>query len=297
VLQEIQQQTTKQVQTMISSSCTRSSIVGVRATTAGSSIRRVSVCSATSKSSRRSCIINNNSRSSFKTITITTPPITTKSCLQQQQSQRQQRWLSNNKQDASNKATTTTTTTTATTTAVEEGTIVYEPHTVRSWIYEQWEKGNILFLTSFFIFLYALDLQLRYNEQENDETQKKFGTRKEQIKKMQNEIKLIRQQVYNNYKNYPTLYKCQINIVYKLGGSHGLLNIKQNDIIDILEENVGPQNDYHMCRSYKIEKDSDGKEIKSISSIGWYPKVYMTPIPNKTITSRSIWIRLFGSTK
>jgi hypothetical protein len=57
-----------------------------------------------------------------------------------------------------------------------------------------------------------------------------------------------RRLLYQQYRTAPTLYQGKVIRYYKMGGSHGLYNIQLGDIVDVLEENVGPQQAYHLCR-------------------------------------------------
>jgi hypothetical protein len=51
-----------------------------------------------------------------------------------------------------------------------------------------------------------------------------------------------------------------------MGGVYGLMGVKEGDILDVLEEGVGPDKFYNLCR----QNDENGKPV----AIGWYPSVY-----------------------
>jgi hypothetical protein len=58
-----------------------------------------------------------------------------------------------------------------------------------------------------------------------------------------------------NGKEHVTLFKCEIMKIPKyFDGTKSLKNVKVNDVVHIIQEFVGPDSSYHLC---KIEKGSD----------------------------------------
>jgi hypothetical protein len=113
----------------------------------------------------------------------------------------------------------------------------------------------------------------------------------EMIKELMNDIRQKRQFLYDQYVHTKPLYQCKVIKPYKMGGSHGLYNdIQLNDIVDVLVENVGPKQAYHLCRFVHppptsttndydnlervIMKDENGNIIE----LGWYPTAYLEKI-------------------
>jgi len=93
------------------------------------------------------------------------------------------------------------------------------------------------------------------------------------------ETRQKRQALLEEGKDKPALYNCVVKESYKMGGSHGLEDVKVNDIVEILQEGVGPGGSYHLCRT----RDQEGNVV----SIGWYPIGFM-----EKEKPSSLWDRL-----
>lgn len=64
-----------------------------------------------------------------------------------------------------------------------------------------------------------------------------------------------------NGKEKATLYKCQIMKTPKyFDGTRSLKNVKVNDVVEVVQEFVGPDSNYHLC---KIEKKGKKEETSS----------------------------------
>lgn len=152
-----------------------------------------------------------------------------------------------------------------------------------SWLRRSWDNGNILLSISFGILCTILIDRYLQVEQTNDN----FDMKQMKLSIMEDTAKK-RYELFNDNINKQTLYQCKIITLYKnMGGTHGLQNMKLNDIIDIIDENVGPEEYYHLCRTYTI----NDKNEQVVDSIGWYPKQYLEKvIPIKP----SIWKRIIG---
>jgi hypothetical protein len=84
--------------------------------------------------------------------------------------------------------------------------------------------------------------------------------------------------LYEEYKDKPMLKECTVKVAYKMGGTHGLPNVTQGQVLQVLQEGIGPQGHYAMCRTL----DEQGNPL----AIGWYPMSFLEPI------KKSWWRRL-----
>eukprot|EP00551_Chaetoceros_affinis_P006224 CAMPEP_0203677170 /NCGR_PEP_ID=MMETSP0090-20130426/27273_1 /ASSEMBLY_ACC=CAM_ASM_001088 /TAXON_ID=426623 /ORGANISM="Chaetoceros affinis, Strain CCMP159" /LENGTH=164 /DNA_ID=CAMNT_0050543977 /DNA_START=197 /DNA_END=691 /DNA_ORIENTATION=- len=67
-----------------------------------------------------------------------------------------------------------------------------------------------------------------------------------------------------NGKEYKTLYNCQIMKIPKyFDGTKSLKNVHVNDIVHVIQEFVGPDSNYHLC---KIQKKAEGAHDKTKES-------------------------------
>ena len=147
-----------------------------------------------------------------------------------------------------------------------------------SWLGRSWRNGNILLGIGYTgLVLFGIDLYLQYIQ--NLEKRSSYQI----MVALQEETAIKRREIYEQYKNHPTLYQCIVQTEYKnMGGINGIQNIQLYDLVDVLEENVGPDGYYDLCRIY--EKD-DGITIKSI---GWYPKKYLQRLETPKTSSNGI---------
>lgn len=68
----------------------------------------------------------------------------------------------------------------------------------------------------------------------------------------------------------PCLFKCRVMTIPRLfDGTKSLMGVKVGDVVDVLEERVGPGGTYNLCRFVQVEGDK-GESSDSIS-VGWYP--------------------------
>jgi hypothetical protein len=113
----------------------------------------------------------------------------------------------------------------------------------------------------------------------------------ELINNIINHSKRKRQYLYNRFGNKPPLYQCKVIQQYRMSGSHGMYDIKLNDVVDVLMEQVGPQQLYHLCRFVHPPSDDDNvntnddtdriivkNENGDIIEIGWYPITHLEKI-------------------
>ena len=73
--------------------------------------------------------------------------------------------------------------------------------------------------------------------------------------------------------NLPTIFECKIlRVESSLDGPKMLRNIRVGDVVEVMEEGVGPHHAYHLCR---LPVSGRRKE-----SIGWYPIEYLENVNN-----------------
>jgi hypothetical protein len=147
---------------------------------------------------------------------------------------------------------------------------------LRQW----WDNGNVLIGFGWTLFgVLLLDRYLQYTEGMSVE-----GA----IGVVEQDTRQKRLEILELHKNDPTLFNCVVRKVYKLQGSHSLMHVEQDDIVQVLEEGVGPDNLYNLCR--KMQMTSDGQE-QQVVSIGWYPVQYLEKMaePKKAWFQWAFW--------
>jgi hypothetical protein len=113
--------------------------------------------------------------------------------------------------------------------------------------------------------LVALDQALQY--------------RQEQEAKEHMRVLVVMQQEANEQNqaewdtSLPTLFQCKIvHTEHSLDGTKMLRNIKVGDVVEVMEEDLGPNKAYHLCRFVPSSLSNNNREK---GSIGWYPSEYM----------------------
>lgn len=161
------------------------------------------------------------------------------------------------------------------------------------WFHQQWQDGTILIGIGWIMLgLIAVDRLLQYwDRQSADDT----------VLLVQEETAQKRQEIFAKYWDAPSLYRAQVRVEYAaMGGSHGLKDVRLNDVIEVLEEYVGPGNYYHLCRTRGNTGDNvstcdEGKPKinmtkkedpthttqEAIKYIGWYPASFLKRIPDE----------------
>ena len=87
----------------------------------------------------------------------------------------------------------------------------------------------------------------------------------------------------NEQSVQPTKYQCKVLRIEPslLDGTHMLRGISVGDVVDILEENVGPSSQYHLCRRRKDRRGWSRQEQSNSEgdgSIGWYPVQFLQKV-------------------
>mmetsp|Transcript_10112 Transcript_10112/g.11574 ORF Transcript_10112/g.11574 Transcript_10112/m.11574 type:complete len:203 (+) Transcript_10112:61-669(+) len=99
---------------------------------------------------------------------------------------------------------------------------------------------------------------------------------------------LSRRKMALQHQKSERLYRCKVRqatLSNMFDGSKSLMNVREGDVLDILEENIGPNNMYHLCRiapqsvkGLEITSKSSTQLRNQISGVGWYPKWYLEQI-------------------
>lgn len=108
------------------------------------------------------------------------------------------------------------------------------------------------------IILLVIDRTLQYFDSQ-DARQAIASIQEEQAEKQR--------ALFEEYKNSPSLFECTVKVAYKMGGTHGLKNVKEGQVVQVLQEGVGPQGHYNLCRKV----DEQGNQL----AVGWYPISFM----------------------
>jgi hypothetical protein len=133
----------------------------------------------------------------------------------------------------------------------------------KSRLREHWDNGNLLLGFGFSLFgVLLVDRYLQYNEGMSVE-----GA----IGMMEEDARQKRLDILEEHRNDPTLFHCIARKVYKMGGSHSLMHVEQDDVLQVLAEGIGPDNLYNLCR----KMTPDGQQVVSI---GWYPVQYLEKV-------------------
>lgn len=134
------------------------------------------------------------------------------------------------------------------------------PGLLRKW----WQSGSILLVVGWTgLAVWVLDQYLQY-QQRLDAA--------EAVEAMADDAKRQKLALRQKWHNQPALFHCTIRRAHKnMGGSYGLKNVRVGDVVEVLEEGVGPDRHYNLCRIHKNNSDNDG----ATEQIGWFPISYM----------------------
>jgi len=96
----------------------------------------------------------------------------------------------------------------------------------------------------------------------------------------------VKQETLDKYRSSKSLFQCEVMISLPLDGQMGLQNVALGDILDVIEEGVGPKNEYSLCR---FITEGDGSDLTP-GQIGWYPTRCLREKENQ---EGSFWWRRF----
>jgi hypothetical protein len=147
----------------------------------------------------------------------------------------------------------------------------------KSRLRKMWENGNLLIGFGWTLFAVLLvDRYLQYTEGMSVE-----GA----IGMVEETARQKRLEILELHRNDPTIFQCIVRKVYKMEGSHSLMHVDQDDIVEVLEEGIGPDNLYNLCR--KMQTTPDGEQ--QVVSIGWYPVQYL----EKVAPPKKAWFKFW----
>jgi hypothetical protein len=128
---------------------------------------------------------------------------------------------------------------------------------------QRWDDGSILLFTGFATLgVVLLDRYLQYQDRQEAS---------DAAAMIVEETKQKRRELLEKSRNVPHKFTCEICTEFdKMGGSHGLKDLKLGDVVEVLEEGVGPGNGYNLCR---IRSQSG-----EVDAVGWFPMSYMKKI-------------------
>lgn len=132
------------------------------------------------------------------------------------------------------------------------------PPTGGSRLVRAWKSGNILIYTAWAgLALFTIDRGLQYlqHRERLDALALQNMLREERLHK--------RQELLAEHGTKPALYSVVVTKAYPMGGTHGLPNVQVRQVLEVLEEKVGPDQYYLLCRT----RDKESGEIQ----VGWYP--------------------------
>jgi len=176
--------------------------------------------------------------------------------------------------------------------AASEASAAVEPATTTTSRWRRaWDSGTILLTIGWSgLALLTVDRYLQWQQR---------ARRHEAVamaKTMEEEIQRDRFRLHQKYKDTPALFHCVIRREYKsMSGSHGLRGVQVGDIVEILDEGVGPDRAYNLCRHTRASRKEEGSSSSSGSSstdkeiqIGWFPIPFMEKVPPP---KQSLWRR------
>eukprot|EP00573_Skeletonema_grethae_P012858 CAMPEP_0201695808 /NCGR_PEP_ID=MMETSP0578-20130828/7656_1 /ASSEMBLY_ACC=CAM_ASM_000663 /TAXON_ID=267565 /ORGANISM="Skeletonema grethea, Strain CCMP 1804" /LENGTH=171 /DNA_ID=CAMNT_0048181713 /DNA_START=125 /DNA_END=638 /DNA_ORIENTATION=- len=112
-----------------------------------------------------------------------------------------------------------------------------------------------------------------YLQQRNDQQRNEMIRRFEEEVKQDEEVsrKEERELINNNGgAGMKSLFQCIVRVVpQQFDGHKCLTNLKVGDVVNVLQEGVGPDNKYNLC-SIERSAASSSSEEKHIS-VGWFP--------------------------
>mmetsp|Transcript_31519 Transcript_31519/g.66291 ORF Transcript_31519/g.66291 Transcript_31519/m.66291 type:complete len:236 (+) Transcript_31519:102-809(+) len=114
-------------------------------------------------------------------------------------------------------------------------------------------------------------LQVRYDEQRDDAyRQLEREVRRDEVTTRKEDRRMINEGVAAKSK-----FKCTIrNVPQNFDGHKCLKNVKVGDVVDVIEEGVGPGGQYNLCtidRGAAKTVGKDSQEGEQRVSIGWFP--------------------------
>jgi len=162
----------------------------------------------------------------------------------------------------------------------------------------QFKNGNIetvlgLSVLSFAGYVYLEELQRqRQMERLSIPTEESIALRKELRQKFLKSVEKqeeVRKEMLLKYKDSKSLFQCEVMVAFPLDGEKGLQGVEQGNILDIIEESVGPDGAYNVCR-FTGDKIKGGLKA---GQVGWYPSRCLKKVDVQPMS----WIRWVSPAK
>lgn len=84
---------------------------------------------------------------------------------------------------------------------------------------------------------------------------------------------------FHSAKDAPFMFRCVVRRIPELfDGTKSLTNVKVGDIVDVVEEGVGPGGAYNLCRLCQTSDTETGCANGDEMSIGWFPTICLEKI-------------------
>mmetsp|Transcript_46723 Transcript_46723/g.69096 ORF Transcript_46723/g.69096 Transcript_46723/m.69096 type:complete len:204 (-) Transcript_46723:50-661(-) len=129
----------------------------------------------------------------------------------------------------------------------------------------------------------ALRRMLQQDDQKDESSSESSNTlflrdSKMETKGASSSIENTRDKLKLEYGNSSTLFRCVVRKIPQrnmFDGSMSLMGVRVGEVLDVLEEGVGPDGMYNMCRRRRLnvtnedDEDEDGGE--EVFDVGWYP--------------------------
>jgi hypothetical protein len=117
-----------------------------------------------------------------------------------------------------------------------------------------------------------------------------------------------RDEMHRQFASAPALYRVEVVTAYhEMGGTHGLqARLAPGDVLEVLQEHVGPSGLYLMVRTSRpgsasaSHGDNEGKDDNEGTEppqIGWYPRAFVKAVeeePSASASGRGIFRRIWG---
>ena len=114
-----------------------------------------------------------------------------------------------------------------------------------------------------------------YLQQRNDQQRNEMIRRFEEEVKQDEEISRREERDLinsNGGAGMKSLFQCVVRKVpQQFDGHKCLTNMKVGDVVNVLQEGVGPDNKYNLCSIERSDASSSNTSKEKFISIGWYP--------------------------
>jgi hypothetical protein len=157
-----------------------------------------------------------------------------------------------------------------------------------SLVVRSWQNGNLLIYLGWTgLALIVVDRFLQY------QLAQEAASARQMAMQIQEETRQKRYQTWLQHQSSPTLYQARIVRQYAMGGSQGLDNTQLGQVVEVLQENVGPDEHYHLCKSQTPTVEALPAHLnvdKVVYPVGWYPNAFLERVPEAKKKNASRWV-------